>query len=313
MAVPAPVPAERYESQHTMTAIVVKDLVKRFGRFTAVDSISFEVAPGQVTALLGPNGAGKTTAIELLEGFTAPTAGIVRVLDTDPRKGGRAWRARIGLVLQSTSLDGQLTVTEALSLFGGLYPAPRPVAEILEVIDLASDARTRIGALSGGQRRRVDLGIAIIGQPELLFLDEPTTGLDPEARRRLWSITHFLQRLRLVLRPAALAHHRDVLLPGAAGGRRGDTSAPALRCDLRSRPARAPCLDGGLPGAFRAVLPLGSDSPGPRGAYSGDAPQSVRRNLGVSHRPAARGQRGEQRGGLGLPNGEFSDSHRQAG
>jgi ABC-2 type transport system ATP-binding protein len=170
-----------------VTAIGVCGLVKRYGSFTAVQDVSFDVPQGQVTALLGPNGAGKTTTIEILEGFLAPTAGTVRVLGTDPRTGNRAWRARIGLVLQSTSLDAQLTVTEALRLFGGLYPRPRPVAEVLDVIDMADDARTRIGALSGGQRRRVDLGIAIIGRPEMLFLDEPTTGLDPEARRRLWT------------------------------------------------------------------------------------------------------------------------------
>jgi len=174
-----------------VSAIVVEDLVKRFDGFTAVEDVSFTAAAGEVTALLGPNGAGKTTTIEILEGFQAPTAGTVRVLGTDPRAGGqagRSWRARIGLVLQSTSLDAQLTVTEALTLFGGLYPGRRRLGEILDIIDMAEDARTRIGALSGGQRRRVDLGIAIIGQPEMLFLDEPTTGLDPEARRRLWSV-----------------------------------------------------------------------------------------------------------------------------
>jgi ABC-2 type transport system ATP-binding protein len=170
-----------------VTAITVSGLVKRFGSFTAVNDIGFEVAEGQVTALLGPNGAGKTTTIEILEGFTAPTAGTVRVLGCDPRHGNRAWRARIGLVLQSTSLDAQLSVAEALTLFGGLYPRPRPVREVLDIIDLAGDARTKIGALSGGQRRRIDLGIAIIGRPEMLFLDEPTTGLDPEARRRVWT------------------------------------------------------------------------------------------------------------------------------
>jgi ABC-2 type transport system ATP-binding protein len=174
-----------------MSAIIVKDLVKRYGRFTAVQDVSFEVASGQVTALLGPNGAGKTTTIEILEGFLAPTAGTVQVLGANPRTGGprgRAWRARIGLVLQTTSLDAQLTVTEALTIFRALYPNPRRVAEVLDLIDLAPDARTKIGALSGGQRRRVDLGLAIIGQPEMLFLDEPTTGLDPEARRGLWSV-----------------------------------------------------------------------------------------------------------------------------
>jgi ABC-2 type transport system ATP-binding protein len=170
-----------------VSAIVVDGLSKRYGHFTAVQDVSFSVPSGQVTALLGPNGAGKTTTIEILEGFAAPTAGTVRVLGADPRAAGRAWRARIGLVLQSTSLDGQLSVAEALRLYGGLYPRPRPVGEVLEAIGLTADARTRIGALSGGQRRRVDLGIAIIGRPEMLFLDEPTTGLDPEARRRIWA------------------------------------------------------------------------------------------------------------------------------
>ena len=159
-----------------MSAIIVKDLVKRYGRFTAVQDVSFEVASGQVTALLGPNGAGKTTTIEILEGFLAPSAGTVEVLGANPRTGGRAWRARIGLVLQTTSLDAQLMVSEALMMFGALYPKPCRIVEVLDLIELASDARTRIGALSGGQRRRVDLGLAIIGQPEMLFLDEPTTG-----------------------------------------------------------------------------------------------------------------------------------------
>ncbi|HEX3310120.1 MAG TPA: ABC transporter ATP-binding protein [Streptosporangiaceae bacterium] len=211
-----------------MSAIVVEDLVKRYGGFAAVEDVSFTAAPGEVTALLGPNGAGKTTTIEILEGFQAPAAGTVRVLGTDPRAGGRAgqsWRARIGLVLQSTSLDAQLTVTEALTLFGGLYSGRRRVGEVLDVIDMAVDAQTRIGALSGGQRRRVDLGIAIIGQPEMLFLDEPTTGLDPEARRRLWSVienltasgtgvlltTHYLDEAqRLASRVVVLADGRVV-------------------------------------------------------------------------------------------------------
>ena len=137
-----------------MSAIVVEDLVKRYDGFAAVEDVSFTAAAGEVTALLGPNGAGKTTTIEILEGFQAPTAGAVRVLGTDPRargRAGRSWRARIGLVLQATSLDGQLTVTEALTLFGGLYPGRRRVGEVLDVIDMAGDARTRIGALSAFQ------------------------------------------------------------------------------------------------------------------------------------------------------------------
>jgi len=170
-----------------MSAVVVTGLVKRYGPVTAVRDVCFELPAGRVTALLGPNGAGKTTTIEILEGLLPASGGTVRVLGADPRHGGRAWRARIGLVLQSTSLDAHLTVREALALYGGLYPRPRTVLEVLEIVGLADAANRRIGALSGGQQRRVDLGLGIIGRPELLFLDEPTTALDPEARRRLWT------------------------------------------------------------------------------------------------------------------------------
>ena len=243
-----------------MSAIEVDGLVKRFGGFTAVAGVSFTAAPGQVTALLGPNGAGKTTTIEILEGFQGATAGTVRVLGTDPRAGGRAgraWRARIGLVLQSTSLDAQLTVTEALTVFGRLYPSPQRVGEVLDAIDLADDARTRIGALSGGQRRRVDLGIAIIGRPEMLFLDEPTTGLDPEARRRLWAVienltaggstvlltTHYLDEAqRLARRVIVLADGR-VAADATPDELRAMGGAPVIRYRL---PAEAPELPAGL-------------------------------------------------------------------
>jgi ABC-2 type transport system ATP-binding protein len=243
-----------------MSAIEVDGLVKRFGGFTAVAGVSFTAAAGQVTALLGPNGAGKTTTIEILEGFQGATAGTVRVLGTDPRAGGRAgraWRARIGLVLQSTSLDAQLTVTEALTVFGSLYPSPQRVGEVLDAIDLADDARTRIGALSGGQRRRVDLGIAIIGRPEMLFLDEPTTGLDPEARRRLWAVienltaggstvlltTHYLDEAqRLARRVIVLADGR-VAADATPDELRAMGGAPVIRYRL---PAEAPELPAGL-------------------------------------------------------------------
>ncbi|TCC48880.1 ABC transporter ATP-binding protein [Kribbella capetownensis] len=171
-----------------VTGVVsVRDLTKRYGDFAAVDGVSFDIDEGQLVAVLGPNGAGKTTTLEILEGFAEPTSGQVRVLGEDPPRGGRAWRAQVGLVLQSTSLETEPTVADLLRVFGRLYPNPRPVAEVLELIDLADDARTRVGALSGGQQRRVDLGLAIIGNPDVLFLDEPTTGLDPEARRRCWA------------------------------------------------------------------------------------------------------------------------------
>jgi ABC-type Na+ transport system ATPase subunit NatA len=170
-----------------MSVITVEHLHKAYGRLGALRDVSFEVAAGQVVALLGPNGAGKTTTMELLEGYQTPSGGVVRVLGSEPRRAGRAWRARVGLVLQSTSLDLQLTVREALGVHAGLFPRPWPVGELLELVDLAAEADTRIGQLSGGQRRRVDVGLGIVGRPELLFLDEPTTGLDPVARRQAWT------------------------------------------------------------------------------------------------------------------------------
>jgi ABC-2 type transport system ATP-binding protein len=236
-----------------VSAIVVQNLVKRFGGFTAVHGISFEVGVGQVTALLGPNGAGKTTTIEILEGFQAPSAGTVRVLGTDPRKGSRAWKARIGLVLQSTSLENQLTVAEALALYRGLYSRPLAVAEVLDAIDLTADARTRIGALSGGQKRRVDLGIAIIGQPEMLFLDEPTTALDPEARHQLWAVigklvaggstvlltTHYLDEAQHLANRVIVVAEGRVIADTTPGELRTMGGAPVIRF---RPPAGAPPL-----------------------------------------------------------------------
>jgi ABC-2 type transport system ATP-binding protein len=170
-----------------MSAITVEHLSKRYGELEALLDVSFEVPAGQVVALLGPNGAGKTTTMEILEGYQRPSGGSARVLGSEPRHAGRAWRARIGLVLQSTSLDAQLTVREALGVYAGLFPRPREVGEVLDLTGLRGEAGTRIGRLSGGQRRRVDVGLGIIGRPELLFLDEPTTGLDPAARRQAWT------------------------------------------------------------------------------------------------------------------------------
>ncbi len=175
-----------------MSAIRAAGLTRRFGALTALEDVSFEVEPGEVVALLGPNGAGKTTAIELLEGYRAPNAGSVSVLGADPRRGDRAWRARIGAVAQSTSLDLQLSVREVLRIFAALFPRPRAIDEVLALIDLEAESGTRIASLSGGQQRRVDLGVGIVGRPELLFLDEPTTGLDPAARRRTWAVVEQL-------------------------------------------------------------------------------------------------------------------------
>ncbi|HEY2279368.1 MAG TPA: ABC transporter ATP-binding protein [Streptosporangiaceae bacterium] len=245
-----------------MNAIEVEHLTKRFGGVTAVRDVSFVVPAGQVVALLGPNGAGKTTLIEILEGLQGATSGRVWVLGTDPRAGGRTgqdWRARVGLVFQSTSLDRQLTVSEALRLYASLFGRPRPAAEVLALIGLTGEAGTRIGALSGGQQRRVDLGLAVIGRPEVLFLDEPTTGLDPQARRELWTViselaatgttvlltTHYLDEAqRLASRVIVLGH----------GQLATDTTPDQLRARFGIPVIRLPLPPGIGPGDLPAGL-----------------------------------------------------------
>lgn len=161
------------------------------GAVRAVDGLDLEVRAGEVYALLGENGAGKTSTIEVLEGHRRRTAGDVRVLGHDPAERGRAGRDlrdRIGVVLQSSGVEPELTVGEAVELFGSAYRRPRTVVEALDLVGLADRAGVRIGALSGGQRRRLDLALGVVGRPEVLFLDEPTTGFDPSARRRAWDV-----------------------------------------------------------------------------------------------------------------------------
>ncbi len=176
-------------------AIEVRDLRMRYGDVEAVRGIDLDVAAGEIFGFLGPNGAGKTTTIEILEGYRPRTSGAVSVLGVDPAAPTRAWRARIGLVLQACELDPRLTVAETLSLFAGFYGRPRPVDEIVELVGLRDRRSERVGRLSGGQRRRVDVGVALIGDPELVFLDEPTTGFDPAARREAWAMIEGLKAL----------------------------------------------------------------------------------------------------------------------
>jgi ABC-2 type transport system ATP-binding protein len=171
-----------------MAAIEVRRLRKTYGSIVAVDDLSFDVRPGEVYALLGHNGAGKSTTVEILEGHRDRTAGEVSVLGTDPRHGGRELRDRVGIVLQSSGVEHELYVGEALEVYGSCYRHRRDVAEVLELVGLAELAGQRIATLSGGQRRRIDLALGIIGRPEVLFLDEPTTGFDPAARRRSWEL-----------------------------------------------------------------------------------------------------------------------------
>ena len=166
--------------------ISVRGLRKRYGELEAVRGIDLDVRRGEVFAFLGPNGAGKTTTVEILEGYRERDGGEVSVLGEDPQNAGGAWRERIGIVLQSCRLDPYLTVRESLELYAGYFQAPRPIDETVELVGLAAKADSRTGALSGGQQRRLDVGLALIGDPELLFLDEPTTGFDPSARRQAW-------------------------------------------------------------------------------------------------------------------------------
>ena len=178
-----------------MAAVRVRGLRKRYGELEAVRGIDFEVAEGECFALLGPNGAGKTTTVEILEGYRDRDAGDVEVLGLDPRRGGRDLRERIGIVLQSSGHFRELTVREVLELFGGYYPRPRATGEVIDLVGLGEKAGARIKTLSGGQQRRLDLALGLVGDPDLLFLDEPTTGFDPSARRRSWELIENLREL----------------------------------------------------------------------------------------------------------------------
>jgi ABC-2 type transport system ATP-binding protein len=175
--------------------VSVRGLTKSYGDFEALKGIDFELGAGEVFGLLGPNGAGKTTTIEILEGYRRRDAGEVEVLGADPPAAGLDWRGRIGVVLQSSAMYENLTVGEHLAQFAGYYEHPRPVDEVIELIGLEEKRDSRARRLSGGQRRRLDLGLALIGDPELIFLDEPTTGFDPGARRRAWETIRSLSGL----------------------------------------------------------------------------------------------------------------------
>ncbi len=175
--------------------ISIKGLRKSYGETEAVRGIDLAVNRGEIFAFLGPNGAGKTTTVEILEGYRRRGRGEVTVLGEDPERAGREWRERIGIVLQNGRLDPYLTVRESLDLYAGYFRAPRPTADVISLVGLESKADERTGRLSGGQQRRLDVGMALVGDPELLFLDEPTTGFDPSARRQAWDVIAGLRDL----------------------------------------------------------------------------------------------------------------------
>jgi ABC-2 type transport system ATP-binding protein len=228
-----------------VTAISVRDLRKSYGAHEALRGVSFEIAEGEVFGLLGPNGAGKTTTVEILEGYRARDGGDATVLGEDPGRGGRTWRERIGVVLQQSRMWPNLTVRETHRAFAGLYTRPRDVAEVIALVGLEDKADARVKTLSGGQKRRLDLGIALIGDPELVFLDEPTTGFDPAARRAAWELvrslrglgktilltTHYLDEAeQLADRVAVLREGRIVSI-----GTPGELTGAAVSTEIRYR------------------------------------------------------------------------------
>ncbi|HKT03448.1 MAG TPA: ABC transporter ATP-binding protein [Rugosimonospora sp.] len=227
-------------------AIRVRGLRKTYGEHAAVDGLDLDVRRGECFALLGPNGAGKTTTVEILEGYRQRTGGEVDVLGTDPRRPTRQWRARTGIVLQTTGEFEALTVREVVRHFARYYPAPRKPAEVIEAVGLTEKADARAGTLSGGQRRRLDVALGVIGDPELLFLDEPTTGFDPQARQEFWELirllsaegTTILLTTHYLAEAEALAHRVGVIdggrmvevgTPATLGGR--DTAATVVSWD----------------------------------------------------------------------------------
>ena len=245
-------------------AIEIDGLRKSYGPFEAVRDLSLRVQEGEIFAFLGPNGAGKTTTVEILEGFRRRSAGEVRVLGVDPEDGDRAWRARLGIVLQEGQAQPELTVRETLTLWSAYYPRPRPVDETIELAGLQEKAADRVGRLSGGQRRRLDVALALIGDPDLVFLDEPTTGFDPVARQAAWRViaglrdlgktvfltTHYLDEAQELADRVAIIKGGVIVAEGAPR----DLAGPGEQETEIAFVAPAGIALGSLPGGAAAVV-----------------------------------------------------------
>jgi ABC-2 type transport system ATP-binding protein len=244
--------------------IEVRGLHKSYGDHAAVRGIDLTVGRGECFAFLGPNGAGKTTTVEILEGYRDRTAGEVRVLGVDPARADARWRSRIGIVLQSCQLADELTVRETVQQFAGYYPRPRPVDETIEQVGLGSSRDVRVKRLSGGQQRRLDVALALVGDPELLFLDEPTTGFDPAARRSAWDLvagltalgktvfltTHYLDEAQALADRIAILAGGEIVAEGTPDDIGGRSSAAAV---VRFRAARTTGLGRAVRGVTTGV------------------------------------------------------------
>jgi ABC-2 type transport system ATP-binding protein len=228
-----------------MSAISVSGLHKSYGSYEALRGVDFEIQAGEVFGLLGPNGAGKTTTVEILEGYRTRDGGTVAVLDQDPQRAGLEWRERIGVVLQSSAMYPNLSVAESLQLFAGYYRQPLDVGSVIGLVGLEEKRDARVRTLSGGQQRRLDLGLGLIGDPEVLFLDEPTTGFDPAARRAAWEVIRSLRSLGKTIlltthyldEAESLADRVAVLREGhiVAIGRPEDLTGSAPATEIRYR------------------------------------------------------------------------------
>ena len=231
--------------------IRIEGLRKSYGEVDALNGVDLRVEEEEVFAVLGPNGAGKTTMLEILEGYRDRDAGTVEVLGIDPAHPTAAWRERVGIVLQETALETLLSVRESLELYAGYYSAPRPVDEVIELVGLGDKAESRTGKLSGGQKRRLDVGIALIGDPDLLFLDEPTTGFDPSARRHAWQMiaglrdlgktvlltTHYMDEAQFLADRVAVMNRGSVVAVDSPG-RLGDRENQPTRISFRVGPGQ---------------------------------------------------------------------------
>lgn len=237
-----------------MLAIDTNQLTKKYGDFQAVNNVSFRVRKGEIFALLGPNGAGKTTTVEILEGHRSKTSGQVKVLGMDPSENSTEFRSRVGIVLQETGIEQYLTAVEILEQFTNFYESPRSISELLEMTGLREDKDKRVKKLSGGQKRRLDVAIGLCGNPDLLFLDEPTTGFDPSARRAFWDMiknlqtdgttvvltTHYMEEAEYLADTVALMNHGKLVSQGSLSDLKISNNQTSITFKFDESPTKLP-------------------------------------------------------------------------